>query len=381
MWVLGTVVSLVLILVVLVDGFEAMLLPRRVNHRRLARLFYRSTWAVWRAAGCRMKPGKRRETFLSVFGPLSLLGLFITWIVVLLLAFALLHCSLGTLAHVAGKGPAEDFWGYWYFSGVTFFTLGYGDLVPTGALGRFLAVAEAGLGLGFLAVIIGYMPVLYQAFSRREVTISLMDARAGSPPTAAQALLRLAQAHEGSTDAMLAEWERWSAELLESHISFPVMSYYRSQHDNQSWLAALTVMLDTSALLIVGVKKSCNQHQARLTFAMARHAAVDLALVFDTRPVPPEPDRLPPEQFASLYEGLGQAGFELAERELFARLLAEMRTLYEPFVNALAGTFLLTLPPILPVNPRADNWQTSAWTPRAPAIGGLPTAAAGDHFD
>src|SRR5207249_10659172 len=155
-------------------------------------------------------------------------------------------------------------------------TLGYGDVVPTGAWGRSLAVAEAGIGFGFLAVVISYLPVLYQAFSRREITISLLDARAGSPPSAGELLRRLAHARSlAGVGPLLVEWERWSAELLESHLSFPVLSYYRSQHDNQSWVAALTTILDTSALLIAGVDGP-DGHQARLTFAMARHAAVDL---------------------------------------------------------------------------------------------------------
>src|SRR5262249_12251993 len=155
------------------------------------------------------------------------------------------------------EGPA-GLGTYLYLSGVTFFTLGYGEVVPMTALGRVLIVAESGLGFGFMAVIIGYLPVLYQAFSRREVTISLLDARAGSPPSAAQVLLRLAQARNfAALDPFLAEWERWAAELLESHLSFPVLSYYRSQHDNQSWLAAVTTILDTCALLIVGVKDAC----------------------------------------------------------------------------------------------------------------------------
>ena len=138
-------------------------------------------------------------------------------------------------------------------SGTTFFTLGYGDLVPTGTWGRALSVAEAGIGFGFLAVMISYLPVLYQAFSRREVTISMLDARAGSPPTAGEFLRRIGEApcpaarrFVGRT--LLTDWERWAAEVLESHLSYPVLSYYRSQHDNQSWLATLTMILDTSSL-------------------------------------------------------------------------------------------------------------------------------------
>src|SRR5437762_5678806 len=160
------------------------------------------------------------------------------------------------------------------------------------SVSRALCVIEAGMGFAFLAVLITYLPVLYQAFSRRETTISLMDARAGSPPSAGQLLLRLARANSlDHIRTFLAQWGQWAAELLESHLSFPVLSYYRSQHDNPSWLAALTAVLDTCSFLIVGVKGH-NVYQAQLTFAMARHAAVDLGLVFKTRPLPPESDRL-----------------------------------------------------------------------------------------
>src|SRR5262249_8204919 len=163
---------------------------------------------------------------------------------------------------------------YLYLSGTTFFTLGLGDVTPGAPLGRTLTVVESGLGFFFLAVVVGYLPVLYQAFSGRETTISLLDARAGSPPSAGECLLRLARSGNlAAIDAVLVGWERWAAELLESHLSFPVLSYYRSQHDNQSWLAALASILDTCAILMVEIKNA-NLYQAQLTFAMARHAAV-----------------------------------------------------------------------------------------------------------
>ena len=155
-----------------------------------------------------------------------------------------------------------------------------------------MAVAETGIGFGFLAVVISYLPVLYQAFSHREVTIALLDARAGSPPTAAQLLVRLARHRNfAPLDRFLEEWERWAAEVLESHVSFPVLSYYRSQHDNQSWLAALTAILDTAALVIAGAK-GVDPYQAQLTFAMARHAVVDLAQVYNVPPIEPDPGPL-----------------------------------------------------------------------------------------
>ena len=237
--------SLVLIVLILVDVFEAMHLPRRITHQfRFARLFYTFSWRPWAALARRMQPGKRRNAFLSFFGPLSVLMLMGAWAVGLVLGFAVLQWSLGS----ALQTPGEDthFSTYLYLSGTTFFTLGFGDVTPVRPLGRSLAVAEAGLGFAFLAVVISYLPALYQTFSRREVTIALLDARAGSPPTAAQLLIRLAR-HRGLAplDRFLEEWERWAAEVLESHVSFPVLSYYRSQHDNQSWLVALTAVLDT----------------------------------------------------------------------------------------------------------------------------------------
>jgi hypothetical protein len=372
MWIV-TLASLALILLVLTDGFETMVLPRQVTRRyRLVRLFYIGLWTVWRTVGLRILSGKVREVFLSRFGPLSLLLLFVTWVAGLIVGFGLLHWSLGTSL----KAPEEEatVWTYLYWSGVTFFTLGYGEVVPVSQGARLLAVTEAGIGFGFLAVIIGYLPVLYQAFSRREREISLLDARAGSPPSAAQMLIRVGQSRSlAPLDAFLAEWERWAAELLESHLSFPVLSFYRSQHDNQSWLAGLTAVLDTCAFLIVGVKGN-NPYQAQLTFAVARHAVVDLALVFRTPPVAPDPDRLDSKQLQRLRQELLVAGLELREGAEFDARLAELRGMYEPFVNALARFLLFRLPDILP-EPTADNWQRSAWMRRAPGIGRLPVCA------
>jgi hypothetical protein len=380
MWLVGLLGSLALIVLILIDSFEVTVQPRRVTHRyRYARFFYRNTWKLWRVLAFRLPAGKWREAFLSWFGPLSMLALFTTWVVGLILAFALLHWSLGTvLQTVEGSTTAMT---YLYWSGATFFTLGYGDVMPTTLLGRGLAVAEAGMGFGFLAVIISYLPVLYQAFSAREVTIALLDARAGSPPSAAQFLLRLAPSGNlAVVDPFLAEWERWAAELLASHLSFPVLSYYRSQHDNQSWLAALTTMLDTCAFLIVAVKDK-HAYQAQLTFAMARHAAVDLALVYKTPPQAPDTDRLPSGQLQLLREELHKAGLNLLAGTAVDAKLAEVRGMYEPFVQALARHFLFALPPIVPEANTADNWQRSAWMRRAPAIGSLPIVSDGDdHF-
>jgi hypothetical protein len=372
-------VAVALIVVVFIDTFETMILPRRVRHfYRLTRLYYVWAWFLWRATARMLPIGRWHTSFLSIFGPLSLLGLVVVWALGLIFGFGLFHWSIGTDFTFAGQAD-NTLATCVYFSGTTFFTLGYGDVVPAGPLGRLLGVLEAGLGFGFLAMVISYLPVLYQAFSRREATISMLDARAGSPPTAAELLKRMAEGRAiANLNELLLQWERWAAELLESHLSYPVLSYYRSQHDNQSWLAALTVILDTAALLIAGVDGP-DGYQARLTFAMARHAAVDLSLVFNQPPRAPDPDRLATAEMARLVEMLRGAGLPIRDEPALAKALAELRELYEPFVCALANYFEFTLPAVVPPKAAVDNWRTSPWTARSPELGALPSAPAADH--
>jgi hypothetical protein len=262
-----------------------------------------------------------------------------------------------------------------YVSGTTIFTLGLGDVMPRGEWARVIIILEAGTGLGFLAVVMGYFPVLYTAFSRREVSISLLDARAGSPPTAAELLKRHAyQGAEQALSQLLSEWERWSAELLESHISYTLLCYFRSQHTNQSWISALTAILDTSSLLIAGVQGH-EARQAQLTFAMARHAMVDLAQVFSLVPVKNTPDRLPPERYEKLYQLLCESGVSVCRDGHSYERLRNMRDLYEGYAEALSNYLCMSLPPWIADQPHKDNWlavarlrqQTEAANPGAAA--------------
>lgn len=373
---LGTLAAVALIVVVLFDSFEVMLLPRRITHRfRPARQFFRHTWTVWKYIATWLPLGRWRHGWLSMFGPCSLLGLLVFWAAGLIVGFGLLHWSLGTTLISSGT-TRHSLATCLYFSGTTFVTLGYGDVVPITPFGRMLSVAESGMGFGFLAIMISYLPVLYQAFSRREIVISLLDARAGSPPSAGELLRRIELPdHAVAMEQLLIEWERWSAELLESQVSFPALSYYRSQHDNQSWVATLTVILDTSAALIASADRPLNR-QARLTFAMARHAVVDLGMVYQTPPQTMRIDRLPDHDFAAMVEWLTAADTSPANRDAMQHALAELRLLYEPFVIALAGYFQLAVPPFLPSATPIDNWQTSPWTRRAPNLANLTPAAA-----
>src|SRR5947207_898599 len=361
MRILAGISGLIIIATILWDAFETVILPRRVNRRiRLTSMFYTTFWIPWSGLVMYIHNGKRREKSLSLFGPLSLLLLLVIWAAGLILSYALI---LWAIDEGVGSAANTGFWAHLYLSAATFFTLGYGDVVPTNGLGRLVSVIEAGNGFGFLAIVIGYLPVLYQAFSRREASISLLDARAGSPSSAVE-LLRRHRAEDTFDDLnrLLSEWERWSAELLESHLSYPVLCYFRSQHDNQSWLAALTTVLDTCALVMVGVD-GAPVWQARMTFAMARHAVVDLAQVFRTKPVLDghRDSRLSASELDRMRQILKENGITLSDDLETERRLAELRLMYEPYVHALSDWLLMQLPPwILPPD-AIDNWKTSAW--------------------
>jgi hypothetical protein len=360
MRILAAIFAVLLIIVTLQDSFESIILPRRVARRfRLSRLFYVGTWAIWSFIGRKMRTGNRREFYLSYYGPLSLILLLIIWAALLMFSYALLQWGLNLPMNAPEKNVT--FGTYLYMSGTTFITLGLGDVIPLAGVGRFLTVAEAGMGFGFLALIIGYVPIIYQAFSRREVNISLLDARAGSPASATEMLRRHYRTERiDELIQFLREWERWCAELLESHLSYPVLTYYRSQHERQSWLTALTTILDTCALLLVGFD-GITVPTVRFSFAIARHAAVDLAQVYGTTPMNPKSNRLSPADFRRMRDALAEVGLHLEHEEDAEKRLADIRQIYEPFVNALADHLLVNLPPWVVSVKTVDDWQTSAW--------------------
>jgi hypothetical protein len=305
-----------------------------------------------------MRKGSRRDQYLSYYGPLSLLLLLAIWGIGFIVGFALIFWGTNTPLHT--PDATTNFGTYLYMSGTTFVTLGLGDVTPGTFFPRELVATEAGLGLAFLALIIGYLPVIYQAFSRREVNITLLDARAGSPPMAITLLTR--HAHANFPDEIitfLRDWEKWCADILESHISYPVLTYYRSQHERQSWLAALTMLLDLCALALVGIE-GLPVKPMKFIFAIARHAAVDLAQAYGTPPLT-NTKRLTSEQFVQLREQLAAAGLVFTNPETAEQRLADIRGMYEPFVVSLADHLLMSIPDWIVTEERVDDWQTSAW--------------------
>ena len=374
------IVGAIIICTILLDAFETIVLPRRVQRGfRLTSLFYRSTWNLWSRGARHIAKASRRENFLGYFGPLSLIVLLGLWLVGLIVGFTFVQHGLGD--HLQTSGEKITFGTLLYHSGETFFTLGYGDITPNNTAARMLAVMEAGMGFAFLGVVIGYLPVVYSAFSTREIEISLLDARAGSPPSAAEFLGRLGCCPDQTVlDDIFRDWERWCADLLSTHISYPVLVFFRSQHSNQSWLSALTSILDITSLVMTGVN-GIHADQAKLTFAMARHAIVDLAQVINEHYQPHDVDRLPAAEEQRLRVDLSRNGVTLADGPAAAERLVELRALYEPYAQAISRRLYMTLPPWIRSEHRKDNWQGGPWD-RAIQARALerPGKAVEDHF-
>jgi hypothetical protein len=351
--------GLTLAAIVLWDSFETILLPRRASGNvRLTRWVITGLWWAWRLAARPVRTRPARIGFLSVFGIFGLLVLLAVWAAGLILAFGLLHWGAG--ANLRDPQGPPGFGTCLYFSASTFFTLGLGEVVPVGPLERLLAVIEAGMGFGFLALMLSYLPVLYQAFSRRESRITMLDEWAGSPPSAGQLLRRAGEARDPRRlDELLRDWETTTSELLESHLSYPILAFFRSQHDNQSWLASLTTVLDACAIVTAGLD-DVPPFQARMTFAIARHAVVDVSQVFALRPRSDDPERLPPAELARLREWLGAHGVTLPADEGWAERVTDARRLYEPYVHALARHLWIELPGWLPPERQRFNWLTTA---------------------
>jgi hypothetical protein len=354
--------ALALVVMTLVEVFETIVLPHRVSRRlRLTRLYFRWGWGLWSRLGQRVHAYQRRENVLSVFGPLSLLGLLVLWAVLLILAYAGIQWAIGSPLATAGSGTsfATDL----YFSGTTFLTLGLGDVTPTSPLARLVTVLEVGTGFGLIALVIGYLPVLYQAFSRRELSIALLDAHAGSPPAAGELLRRHPpnRRPEGLL-RVLQDWERWSADVLEAFLSYPVLVYFRSQHDNQSWVAALATILDACALVQVCAEQVSDEvaEQAHYTYAIARHMAVDMTIYFQlvTRQRHQNVELLPPADLAALRAALRAADLRLDE--VAEALMSALRKEYEPFLALLGEYLLMPLPRWVHEPGVLDDWESTA---------------------
>jgi hypothetical protein len=351
----GAVVAMMLL-----EIFVAFLLPRRVKRDpKIVRSVFAFAWRPWRALARRL-PAQAADTMLGAYGPFGLILNLVLWVFAMMLGYACLQWAGGS--HLVAGAHAVGFGDDLFFSAASMAATGTAGLSAHTTFARVVQVIDAASGLAVIAIVIGYLPALYQAFSRREATVSQLDARAGSPPSAGRLLIRSTQ--RGGWPALnsyLSSWEMWVSELMETHLAYPVLAYFRSQHVNQNWLSAMCTLLDTCAFAVAAAPAG-TVDSARFTFAIARHAVVDLGYSFHVDPLEPPADRLPPTDLDELVGQLREAGIEPAvDLTTLAARLTRMRLLYEPYINALGERLELALPPWLAPESPTDNWRTTEW--------------------
>jgi hypothetical protein len=359
MRLLASLAGALLVILALWDVFAIMVVTRRATRQlRLSGALITLLRRFLISIGRHLNDRAQRENYLGVLGPLLLFIRFGLWAAAFIIGFALLQWGAGErIASPEGFAPISTLL---YYSGTTFFTVGLGDIAPQTAWPRLLNVAEAATGFLFLGLIISYLPTFYSDYARREARISMLDARAGSPPTAAELLSRFSRDHNlAGLNAYFAEWEAWSADIMESHLSYPILMTLRSQHEDQSWLSALATLLDASTLVLVGIE-GVDVRAAQLAFAMARHAVVDLSQTYRRPSQEPEPDRLPPMELARLRAHLSAQDLRLAEGPGPEAHFRELRALYEPYLYVLSQVLFMPLPAWVPDREVRDNWQRTA---------------------
>jgi hypothetical protein len=338
-WV-GLPVGMLILATTLLDVFRTLVMPRAARGRlRLSRLMFLFLWRPWRWVALRARTEEGRERILAGAAPMSLFVLLGLWAALCVVGFGLVLWSPLFVDGVHGTS-SESLTTSLYLSGTSLFTLGFGDVVATGAT-RAIVIVEAATGLGLVAVVIAYLPVLYQSFNRREVGLLMLDARAGSPPSGAELLRRAGGAGvRRSLPRLFREWERWAADVLESHLSYPFLAFFRSPHDNTSWVTSLGAMLDAAALVMSSVDDDGCADDARMLYATGTHAVEDLFYYFR---LPERPGVIERAEFDHVLADLKEAGIPLKPPDEAWKAFGELREVYGGRLNALAVR--ITVPP------------------------------------
>jgi Ion channel len=325
--------GVVILAVAFYDVFQSVVLPRpSVGKLRVAPWILRPLWAAWRWLGTRDSRIDRRENWLGTFGPVGLMALLGFWSLSSILGYALIIDSIPDQI----QPPPPDFWTSLYFSAGTLLPLSYGEILPVGGLARVVIIAESATGIALIALVISLLFSLYGSFQRREELVVTLDALAGAPPSGLQILETVAgQRMPDELRATFDDWRRWSAAVLESHLAYPILVYFRSSHDNEAWLNSFGAVMDAATLVLsTVVSEDATEGHARLMFKVGNHLAEDLAWYFRFKNA-----RVPiveRQEFDDARERLIRAGYHCREGESAWSEFASLRSMYASPLNQLA---------------------------------------------
>ncbi|MDQ2909131.1 MAG: potassium channel family protein [Candidatus Eremiobacteraeota bacterium] len=328
--IIEIVVGILIVVAVLNDVFQSVIVPRAVGRRfRVSANVSIHSWRFWRWYALRIDDTERRENFLGTYAPLILVVFLIVWVAGLTFGYGIIFYALR-----ADVRPQPDLGSAMYFAGTSLLTIGYGDFAATSGATRFLALAAGASGLGTVAVTTAFLFSVFGAFGRREVFVVSFGARAGAPPSGVTLLETYATlGMRADLSTIFEEGQRWAADVLESHLAFPILAYFRSSHDYESWVGALGALLDASTLVLTTVRERSFGH-ARLMNDMGRHLTHDLVGYFGLR----VHDAVGVErsEFEAARERLRQAGFDVVDADTAWAAFSRLRRFYAAPLDAMA---------------------------------------------
>ena len=323
--------GLFILLVVFFDLFESVILPRpAVGKFGVVKYFLRAMWIVWRWVGVRSKRPARRESRLAAFGPTAVLTMFALWAAAIVVGYALILDG-----HSAGLHPMpRTFGASLYFSATTLVPLSYGDVLPVDAAARVTTVAESATGIIVAALVITLLFSLYQAFQDREKLVVTLDAMAGAPPSGAQILETAAErGMRRELERTFDDWRRWAAAVLESHLAYPILFFFRSSHDNEAWLNSFGAVMDAASLVVSTVDDDA-EGPARLMLTVGNHLVDDMTWYFSfQRSTEPYVER---EEFDQALARLTSAGYLCPNHEPAWNEFVRLRSRYAYPLNLMA---------------------------------------------
>ncbi len=323
------VVGVVIVVAVLNDVFQSVIVPRAVGRRfRVSANVSGPSWRFWRWYALRIIDTERRENFLGTYAPLILVVFLIVWVAGLTFGYGLIFYALREEVR-----PSPDIGAAMYFAGTSLLTIGYGDFAPTSGAARFLALAAGASGLGTVAVVTAFLFSVFGAFGRRELFVVSFGARAGAPPSGVTLLETYANLEmRAALPAIFEDGQRWAADVLESHLAYPILAYFRSSHDYESWVGALGALLDASTLVLTTVREE-SFGQARLMNDMGRHLAHDLVGYFGLRAH--SAIGVERAEFEAARERLREAGFDVADSDTAWEAFSRLRRFYAAPLDAM----------------------------------------------
>jgi hypothetical protein len=324
------VIGVVLVVLAFGDIFQSVIVPRPVGRAlRPSAFISRWGWFSWRAVGHRIVDSDKQEDFLGTYAPLLLISQQIIWVIMLIFGYGLIFFGLREQLR-----PVPDFGTALYFAGTSLLTIGYGDVVPAGGVARFVALCAGTSGFGVFAILTTFLFSIFGAFQAREAFVVTFTNRAGAPPSAIEMLEAHARLNIiNHLEQTMHESQMWMAQVMETHLAYPVLTYFRSTHDSISWIGVFGTILDGSTLAITTLDIP-TKGEALMVNRLGRHFVKDFSEYFAFEAGGDA--GVERSEFDLAYDRLGAAGLPLRDRDTAWKQFAELRSTYAGPLNAMA---------------------------------------------